>query len=198
MPNWYEFRLWYRGSPNPDALFAFKKTRLLATLELHNIEYSFILDEEKFILVRIELDEVCARKIQSSLEELVRSEDSPFTKVTLETWPPAEDAKSRILNARRRAGQIISFRGIPEGGWKIKGLATDGNWIADAEDFAREAEAFTIFMSRVAGEFTRAYLKEMPYRVNDRWLMSVFLHLLLDSISSWQNEENETRMFNYL
>ena len=38
----------------------------------------------------------------------------------------------------------------------------------------------------------------MSYRVEDRWLTSLFLHLILDSISIWQKEEGESREFPYV
>jgi hypothetical protein len=162
MPKWYEFRLWYSSTPNPDELFEFKKTRLLPILVSHNIGYSFMLGEGEFVLVRVEVDEACAKEIQSSLEELLSSQGSPFSRLSMESWLPAEDARNRILNARR-AEQFISFRGVPEGGWRVIGLGPNRNWVVEAE---QKTQGFASFMSRVAGEFTRAYLEEMPYRVN--------------------------------
>ena len=53
-------------------------------------------------------------------------------------------------------------------------------------------------MTRVLGVFTERYLLEMPFRVEDRWLMSVFLHLMLDSISVWHLEEKEIREFPFI
>ena len=80
----------------------------------------------------------------------------------------------------------------------IKGKAKDGTWIVASEKLDKQVTAFSSFMCRVVGKFTKAYLKEMPYRVEDRWLMSVFLHLILDSISVWQKDENECREYPYI
>ena len=80
----------------------------------------------------------------------------------------------------------------------IKGKTPSGWWIPAPENLDKQVTAFSIFMSRVVGKFTKAYLKEMPYRVEDRWLISVFVHLILDSISTWKNEENEIREFPYV
>ena len=79
----------------------------------------------------------------------------------------------------------------------IQGKTPDGKWAAAPEDLDKQVVAFSTFMSKVVGKFTKAYLKEMPYRVEDRWLMSIFVHLILDSISIWQKEENESREFPY-
>ncbi|MHC3130040.1 MAG: hypothetical protein IBV52_08215 [Candidatus Bathyarchaeota archaeon] len=56
---------------------------------------------------------------------------------------------------------------------------------------------FAVFMTKVVGKFTRAYVKEMPRIVKDRWLLSVLLHLLLNSISVDKVQEKETREFPY-
>jgi len=201
MPVWREFRLWYSSAytsaPSPDALFDFKKRRLLPALEHYNVEYFFILDEPQFILVRMQLENDEVTEIRTSLEQLLHETNTPFSKVSLESWSPSEDARTRILNARRMVEQQISFQGIPEGGWRVRREA-NGNWVAEPENLDQKTEAFANFMAHVAGEFTRVYLKEMPYRVNDRWLMSLFIHLLMDSISTWQNEESDVRLFPYV
>jgi len=153
-----------------------------------------MLDEPEFLLLRVEVDDQSAKRIESLLKDAMQSE-SIFSKLTMEGWSPVANAKERILAARQRANVPAE---IPEGGWMITGKAADGRWIAAPEDLDNQVSAFSAFMTRVAGKFTKAYLKEMPYRVEDRWLMSVFLHLALDSISVWQKQENESREFPYV
>ena len=41
-------------------------------------------------------------------------------------------------------------------------------WIAKPDNLDLKSEKFATFMSRVVGKFTRAYLQEIPERVNDR------------------------------
>ena len=104
----------------------------------------------------------------------------------------------RILEARERVRQRVrvSFEGVPEGGWKIETYLED-RWIAKPDDLNLKIEKFARFMSKVVGKFTRAYLEEIPERVDDRWLLSVFIHLLLHSISE-QRSEIEIRQFQAL
>ncbi len=104
-----------------------------------------------------------------------------------------DDARNRILSCKGRVGLARSAQG-----WKVSGKNESGKWVVASEDLNRQQIAFANFMARVAGKFTRAYLEEMPYRVEDRWLMSLFLHLMLDSISIWQKEESEAREFPFL
>ena len=151
---------------------------------LHSQEF-LILDEPGFILLRVEADNGITGRIRASLEEAIRP---IFSQITAQSWSPQADAKNRILDARRRAGILD---GIPGEGWMIKGKNPNGWWIPAPEDLDKQVTAFSTFMSKVLGKFTKAYLKEIPYRVEDRWLMSVFVHLILDSVSTNQTEENE-------
>ena len=153
-----------------------------------------MLDEPEFLLLRVAVDDRLAKPIESSLKDTMQSE-SIFSNLTMESWSPVTDARERILAARKRANVPEE---IPEGGWMITDKAANGKWMVAPEDLDRQVSAFSSFMSRVVGKFTKAYLKEMPYRVEDRWLMSVFLHLALDSISVWQKQENESREFPYV
>lgn len=193
MAAWREFRLWYAASPSPHDLFAFKTAYLVPALEKHGVEDFLVLDEPRFVLLRLGADDELANDIRLSLEESIKS-GALFAELTLETWSPEADARNRILSARQRAKLPAE---IPEGGWVIKGKRSDGKWIADSEDLDKQVAAFSTFISRVLGRFTKAYLKEMPYRVEDRWLMSLFLHLMLNSISIDQPQESETREFPY-
>lgn len=193
MGEWREFRLWYATTPDPDALFRFKRTKLLPVVQKYGIVNFLVLDEPEFVLLRVEAEEQVEKLIESSLKDCVQSTQL-FGRVTVESWSPIADARSRILAARQRVGVPAE---IPDGGWMIKGKTADGKWVPAPEDLDKQVEAFSTFISRVVGKFTKAYIEEMPYRVEDRWLTSVFLHLILDSISTWQREENESREFPY-
>lgn len=194
MAEWREFRLWYATTPDPNTLFAFKKAYLSPILEKHGIEDFLMLDQREFILLRVEVENETAKQIKLFLEESIQP-GSLFSRVTVETWSPIVDARNRILAARERAKVPAE---VPEGGWMIKGKNSEGKWVVVPENLDNQIAAFSTFMARVVGRFTKAYLKEMPYRVEDRWLTSLFLHLILDSISIWQKEENESREFPYV
>ena len=78
------------------------------------------------------------------------------------------------------------------------GRDLNGSWNVGGQDLEEKIDEFARFMSEVAGTFTLAYLQSMPRRVEDRWLKSLFIHLLSDSISTPQNEESEIRAFPYI
>jgi hypothetical protein len=193
MATWLEYQLWYKNSATPDALFEFKNKNLLPILNKYAIEDFLTLDEPEFSLIRVFIDAEKIQPFYSQLEDTINN-NPIFSKVTITGWNPKDDARNRILKARGRAGVQDE---IPSGGWQIIGTA-NGKWLVAPEELEKQIEAFSIFMSKVLGKFTKAYVQEMPYRVRDRWLMSVFLHLMLDSISMSPNEENEIRQFPYI
>ena len=71
------------------------------------------------------------------------------------------------------------------------------NWVFAEDDLELKVSEFSKFMTKVVGKFTKAYFKNMPRMAQDRWLFSVLLHLLLNSISMDQMQEKETREFPY-
>jgi hypothetical protein len=193
MNDWYELRFWYADSPRPLALYEFKRDALLPVLQEYGIPGFLILDEPEFMLLRIETDNQASDAIKVHFEENLPSH---FSKVTVNAWSPTDDARNRILSAKRR------LPGLPlpddDSGWKVQGKNTSGIWIVSPQNLDKQVEAFTRFMTRVLGTFTERYLLEMPFKVEDRWLMSVFLHLMFDSISVWQTEEKEIREFPFI
>jgi len=214
-PKWYELRCWYSDRFKAEEegwriLYNFKRNVVLPILEQHRIDYFLTLDEPDFVLFRIEVDSGRLSEVEEAIRDYIER-DPYFSRLTVVDWSPEEDARGRILWARERAKSLgIPFDGIPEGGWRIKGsdgvriikrldaLAITTCWVAAPDDLERKVGEFARFMGRIAGRFTRAYLKEIPEQVDDRWLLSVFIHLLLNSISVWKNAEEEARAFPYL
>jgi len=120
-------------------------------------------------------------------------------------WSPEDDARNRILSAAKRIGLQLP----PGKGWKAVGIESyrvelglgphfklEPQWRYTYEDLDLKVEMFAKFMTKVLSKFTREFLREIPEYIDDRWLMSLFIHLLLNSISIWH--ENEVRMFPYV
>jgi hypothetical protein len=193
---WREYRLWYKAPPSADDLFKFKKEQLLPLLNRLGLTYSLILDQQQFVLVRVQIDLEAESRLQEELSG-AGSKNGLFARVTVESWDPVDDARRRILDALERARKdapVYTGKPLVGGtagrGWKVAGRdASSGVWVVQDDNIDAKAIEFGQFMSRVAGEFTAAYIREMPRRIDDRWLMSLFLHLLLDSVSTHQGEE---------
>jgi len=191
---WCEFRLWYGEKVDVKTLYNLRKL-LLPILDEYKIEEFLVLNEPKFMLFRVEVEEETKKDIEKSLEVLVEQLESTFSRVTIEKWDPEEDARDRILGAAQRLGLKLE-----EGkGWMIAGREPlNRNWVPIEDNLDLKIKEFTVFMTKVVGKFTRAYVKEMPRIVKDRWLLSVLVHLLLNSISVDKVQERETREFPYI
>lgn len=199
--NWLEYQLrWAPGVPsNPDAVFRFKRETLLPALDACHIEYAFILDEPDWVLVRVQVEND-QRKVEI-LERLEASiKGTPlFSHITVDTWSPEKDARDRIASALGKLGAPLQPTSGASGvGWEVTGRGVKGAWVVQSKDFREQEEEFVKFITEVAGRFTLEYLRAMPRRVADRWLKSLFVHVLLDSISTNQGEEQQIREFPYI
>lgn len=120
-----------------------------------------------------------------------------FDHVTVEAWSPSEDARRRIMSAKDK---LPASSGLTKGdiGWQVIGKDDSNQWIFRDADLEAEVEIFSGFMTRVVGQFTRSFLSEIPERIENRWLMSLLVHLMLNSVSIDQGTENEVRAFPYI
>jgi hypothetical protein len=176
-----------------DTLYETRR-QLLPILEKHNIQDFLILNEPEFVLLRMQVNDTNKMDIEKLLIDLVAQSKGNLSRVTLESWSPENDAKERILGAARQLGLQLQ----PEKGWMIAGREPLNKMRVPAQDdLDVKTSEFALFMTKVVGQFTRAYVKHMPRRTNDRWLLSVMIHLLMNSISLNNFEENE-REFPYV
>ena len=193
MNEWHELRLWYGTPKNQNHLFEYKRTHMLSVLATHHIANFLVLDETDFVVLRIEANKSIVEVVKLSLEGSI---STLFSRITVEDWSPTKDARDRILSAKGKLPALPSAN--PDDGWAVHGKNQDGQWVITPENLDRQVSAFSTFMARVLGQFTGYYLREMPYRVEDRWLMSLFVHLMLNSISTWRSEEQDIREFRYI
>ena len=192
MSDWIEFRFCYSGRPSPSQLFEYKRNILLPVLRSREIEHFLLLDEPEFMLVRTPPSNGLGEELPSILDSSL----APiFTRITVERWSAIEDARNRILSSKMK----LLNQPLPDDGqgWEVRGKNGQGQWVITPAGLDAEVEAFAKFMTHVSGKFTEAFISEMPSKVENIWLMSLFLHLMLDSVSIWQTEENLIREFPY-
>jgi hypothetical protein len=191
---WLEFRIWYGRKLDRKKLYDLRKS-LITVLDEHEIKDFLILNEPKFVLLRIQAEEGVRLDLEKAIKGLIERSEDAFSNVTIEKWPPEEDARNRILSAAQRLGLKLE-----EGkGWMIAGREPLNRlWVPVEDDLDLKVKEFAIFMTKVVGQFTRAYVENMPRQIEDRWLLSVFVHLLLNSISLDQIQEDEVRAFPYV
>lgn len=193
MATWSELQLWFDGQRTQDELFQYKKAHLIPTLNRHGIARFLVLDESEFILVRVDASAALVSQLKATLRWTL---EPLFRELKVQRWSPEDDARNRILAARSKVIQGPPTPG--NDGFAIDGKSPSGDWLVSPADLVQQTDAFASFMTEVAAHFTKHYITSMPYRVSDRWLLSVFVHLLLDSISTWQQEEDEAREFRYI
>lgn len=202
---WKEFQLWYRQKPtqssDQDEIFAFKQNALLPALDALGVTYAFILDEEDYVLVRIETTIEDEPRVKSALEQAILG--SPrFSHVNIGPWDPEVDARNRIQKVLAQLPALGFPPSPPGNAWTITGdfptHTVQGSLKVAPMPLDDKIRESATYMAKVAGEFTLAYLRHMPSRVEDRWLKSLFVHLLLDSISTWQGDEKQIRGFPYI
>lgn len=189
--NWKEFRFWY--GENKDIKYHYKLRKIvLDILEKYEISDPLILGEPNFVLVRIEIDGKIAEKIKDEFTEALILLEGAFSKTSLESWDAEEDARNRILSTAKK----LKFKLDDGKGWSIIGKDPVNNyWIPIEDNPEIKTKEFAIFMTKVVGKFTKAFIKEMPRRIDDRWLLSVMIHLLLNSITIHLQQEREIREF---
>jgi hypothetical protein len=169
---------------------------LLTIVEKKKIADFLILNESKFVLLRAQADEQGKAEIEKLLIDLVAQSQGKFARVAVENWSPEDDARDRILSAARQLGiQLQNGKA-----WRIAGREPLNRlWVPAAdEQLDTKTKEFAIFMTKVLGQFTKAYLNQMPRRTDDRWLLSVMIHLVMNSISVNNYEEDEIRSFPYV
>jgi len=170
--------------------------QLLTIVEKKKIRDFLTLNEVKFVLLRVQADEQEKAEIEKLLIDLVAQSQGHFARVAVEDWSPEDDARNRILSAARQLGvQLQDGKG-----WRIAGREPLNRLWVPASDgqLDTKTQEFAIFMTRVLGQFTKAYLSQMPRRTDDRWLLSVMMHLVMNSISVNNYEEDEARSFPYV
>ena len=192
--DWCEYGLWYGGGVNPEKLYHLRKL-LFPILDEHKIENFLILNEPERVIFRIKINDETKDIIQKNLQKIIKQSEDAFSRITIEKWNPEEDARKRIMDAAQKLGLKLK-----DGqGWMISGLEPlKKHWILNEDNLDLKIKEFSTFMTKVVGKFTKAYVQEMPRLVQDRWLLSVLIHLLLNSISVDQIQENESRAFLYV
>lgn len=204
MKRWCEIQICYsdafKSQPDWKDTYKLKRECLIPILDKYEIENFLTLDEPDFVLFRVEIDEEFLGQIVSDIKEFV-SKGSSFSSINTAEWSPEADARARIFSAKQRAIEmgVVFPEGVPDKGWRILGFEqATKQWHAGSDDLERKVAEFSRFMARVNGQFTKAYLKEIENGVDDPWMLSVFVHLLIDSISIWQRTEKMARVFPFI
>jgi hypothetical protein len=143
-----------------------------------------------FILFRIKSTESQSKFVQSFLDDLKRRR--LITRWEPSAWDPSSDAQTRIEGLRQKIQNFDPTMNMIVGYDSVNNRAL---LVPDNNVQERQAQLTALFES--VGECTRAIYGHLTNKPKDLWTMSVFIHLVLNSLDftgpDVTSEENNIR-----
>lgn len=194
--SWYEFRLIFSDASQKrnwgEENFHFIKKHIVPItsqfeiLNFHVLNYFNPSERTDFIRFRVEVSQKELLSLLSKFDELKHNAD--IMDYQYEKWCPRGDVERRMEDVRQQLERIWRNsveNKIVDKNWKLIDCV-DEKYIIDETDyneFSKKAEAFKIFITRILGPWTKLFIEEMKLKPEDRWLLSLFIHLLLNSLA---------------
>lgn len=201
MSQWYEFRLIFsegdktRGSVWPEENYQFIKNQLIPLIKRLHITNFHILNyfdlsltnpnERDFIRLRVEVNESLLKQLKDEIINMIR--EGEIIRYEYETHSLRKDAEDRIESVRLQLIKMIG-RDIDKN-WDIAGIQDGLLQIAMTADYDKKVKDFENFLGNVLGNFIIAFYEQISEKPYDKWLMSLFMHLMLNSICFDKTEE---------
>lgn len=172
--NWKEFRLTITDPPSYKGHFELIKNHLIPFIEKIGVRFwvtNYFDQTRDYILLRVEVNKNELKLTEDFLKELENQKiivryDPP------KDWNPKNDARNRIISASRELGlpSDIAF--------KIQGPYLLNQKIALEE----RVDQLGLIFSEAVGSCTKVLYKTLKSKPTDPWMMSLFIHLILNSI----------------
>ena len=147
----------------------------------HILNYFDSSKGEDFIRFRVEASPMTIKKVDSEIKKL--EQEGLIRSFMKESYNPRQDAERRLESVRQR---LEAMWGKPVSkNWKIIGLR-DNKLAVDESDttaYAKKLEAFEAFLNRVLGKWTKLFVEEIHIKPEDKWLVSLFIHLMINSLA---------------
>jgi len=171
---WTQFRLILTNPANHTEHFGLIRNELIPFVEENAFSFwitNYSNPAEDFILFRVKHSQSQIETIQNFLNDLKRR--NFIVDWQESSWSPSVDAQARISNLKKcgfdpSANMIIDFNG------KQVLIRPDHNIEERQHQLASLFEAL--------GECTKAIYMHLENKPKDLWIISVFIHLLLNSI----------------
>lgn len=172
---WKEFKLVVTKPPKYAGHFGIIKNELIPFVEKHSLSFwvtNYFDAASDFILFRIK----CSQNQLESARELVNALKRKGMIVDWKEadWDPKNDALNRIEGLRRipnfdpNTNVIVGFEG--------------SRIIVSPDANIHERRTQLTALYETLGECTKAIFRHLDSKPKDLWIMSVFVHLLLNSI----------------
>jgi hypothetical protein len=188
---WYEFKLFFSDASQtrdwPRENCDFIRSHIVPTImkvgitNFQMLNYFNPTQGEDFIRFRVEVAPAILMKVEDEIGRL--KQKGRIRDYSKESYDPRLDAERRIESVRQK---LEALWGKPVSrNWKVVNL-TDGTLIVDESDataYAKKVEAFEAFLCRIVGKWTKLFVEEIDSKPDDRWLVSLFVHLMMNSIA---------------
>lgn len=174
---WRQFKLVITNPPRYAGHFELIKSELVPFVEKHSLEFwvtNYHNTTHDFILFRIKSTEGQSNLVDAFLDDL--KTEGLIVDWECSTWDPRSDAQTRIEGLRQIQGFdpsmniIVGYDAVNR-----KALVLPDNKLRE-----RQVQLATLFES--LGKCTRAIYDCLDSKPKDLWTMSLFIHLLLNSL----------------
>jgi len=173
---WQEFKLIVTDPPRYAGHFDLIKKELIPFVEKHSFPFwvtNYFNSTSDFILFRTKCDQEQTKLVASFLGDLKKR--GLIADWETSTWDPQKDAQGRINRLNRPTFDPNKHRIVGFDEDKHKILITPDSNIGE-----RQKQLTSLF--EALGECTKAIYNHLGTKPKDSWIMSVFIHLLLNSI----------------
>lgn len=176
MKSWKQFKLIITDPPSYKGHFELIQKHLIPFVEKMGLRFwitNYFDSSGDYILFRLEVNEKQLKDAETFLDNLVKQME--IVRYDLpKDWDPKKDAHDRIISASQR----LSLP--PDIAFKMQGPYVLNQKVA-LEERVKQLES--IFAEAV-GPCTMALYKTLKSKPTDPWMMSLFVHLVLNSLDT--------------
>ena len=188
--NWIQFKLVITEPARHTEHFYLIKNEIIPFINHNSIPFwvtNYKNPNEDFILFRVKVNGTQLNTVNTFLNDLINR--TLLVRYETSTWSPSNDAESRING-------LSKIKGFNPSRARIESVTDKKiNFIPDSNIDERKEQFTALFES--LGECTKAIYSRLHSKPKDKWIMSVFIHLLLNSLDysgpSGDCEENRIR-----
>ena len=138
----------------------------------------FVLNYGTYSRIRVDDSVLSKQRFEERFDAL--REQGTLVRWDSDTWSPEADARNRTLEAKQKVqpGRVSEWR-TRFGSARVP--IPPNLWDTGVQD-ERVIRDFELLMTEVLGRWTAAYMEKFDSPPKSEWLVSVAIHLLLNSI----------------
>jgi len=174
---WQQFKLVVADPPRYAGHFRLIKNELIPFVEKHALGFwvtNYYNATSDFILFRVKSARDQSESVRSFLSDLKRKRLIADWEGS--TWDPRSDAQDRIDRLRRIPNFDPNMNAI------VGYDSVNNRILVSSDSNIQERQAQLTALFEALGECTRAIYRHLDSKPKDLWTMSVFIHLVLNSL----------------